>query len=423
MYKHAGQWVASSVTLVVLTMGCGKKNVDIATHPKEKPATVTALPNEANLAEIELTQKAYDRLGITTANAQRRSVANVRRLGGEIMIPPGESAVIVAPVAGTVEPPADAEMPQPGSQVTAGQRLFSFVPLLTPERFVPTPAELAQIANAKASLVSLQMTADGDVRQFAEQVAAARITLERAEQLQTDRAGSQRAVDDAKAQLAMAEAGLKVAGERTAELQRLESGMESGSPNPIAFDSPIDGTVRNIPVTLGQTVAAGNTLFEIVNLEELWIRVPVYVGLLDDLRHDGSVDVTRFGNDGQQEKISATPVQAPPAADPLSATADLYFSVQNAGRRFRPGERVAVSLPLDSASESIVVPVNSILYDIHGNTWVYEKRADRRFRRTRVLVERTTDEFAVLTRGLNEGTSVVVNGTAELFGTEFGTGK
>ncbi|MCA8989759.1 MAG: efflux RND transporter periplasmic adaptor subunit, partial [Planctomycetaceae bacterium] len=401
--------------------GCNQHSTGKADTSKEKPASVKAIPNEANLSEIELTQKAYDRLGIKTAQAEIQDLNQVRKLGGEVMVPPGESAILVAPVSGTVQPPENGELPKPGSAVSQGQVVFKFSPLLTPERFVPTPAERAQIANAQASLISLQMAADGDVQQFREQVTAARIALNRAEQLLNDRVGSERAVDDAKAQLAIAEAGLKVASERKSVLDRLSSDIEKGTATPITFASPINGVVRNVPVTLGQTVAAGNTLFEVVNLEVIWIRVPVYVGLLDELKTDEPVSIAFFGADGKETKFVASPVKAPPAADPQSSTADLYYSVENIDGRFRPGERVSVTLPMTTESRALVVPVNAIVYDINGSTWVYEKVSDLHFRRVRVLVQRTTKELAVLRSGLSEGTEVVVEGTAELFGTEFGT--
>jgi RND family efflux transporter MFP subunit len=409
--------------LILIVAGCNGQTSAKSGDSKAKPAEVKPLPNEANLADIELTPKAFDRLGITTAKAELREMAQVRRLGGEVMVPPGESAMVVAPVSGTVQPPEEGEMPKTGSAVRKGQVVFTFKPLLTPERFVPTPAERAQIANAQASLTSLQMTADGDVQQFTEQVTAAKIALARAEQLQRDRVGSERAVDDGKALLALAEAGVKVARERKAVLDRLSSEIDKVSVTPIVFDSPINGIVRSFPVTLGQTVAAGNTLFEVVNLDVIWIRVPVYVGLVNELKPDEPVSVEFFGDSGKQSKYTANPVNAPPAADPLSSTADLYYSIHNENGRFRPGERVAVTLPMKSESEALVIPAKSILYDIHGGTWVYEKIGDRHFRRSRVLVQRTTEEFAVIRSGLSDGTEVVVDGAAELFGTEFGTGK
>lgn len=412
-----------ATALVLNIAGCEQNAAKKESKVKEKPAKVTSLPNEANLAEVELTPKAFERLGITTVEARKQDMSQVRRLGGEVTIPPGESAIVVAPITGTVQAPKDAVIPKPGSAVTKGQPVFQFLPLLSPERFVPTPAERAQIANAQASLISLQMAADGDVQQFVEQVTAAKIVLGRTEQLQRDRVGSERAVDDAKAQLAIADAGLKVARERKSVLDKLSSDIEKGSVDPISFDSPIDGIVRNIPVTLGQTVATGNILFEVVNLESIWIRVPVYVGLLDELKLDEPAVIKFFGDDSQQSKFMAQPVKAPPAADPMSSTADLFYSIDNKSGRFRPGERISATLTMSNNSEVLVIPLNAILYDIYGNTWVYKKIDELKFLRTRVLVQRTTDEVAVLKSGLSEGDEVAVDGAAELFGTEFGTGK
>ncbi len=411
-----------AVSLLSL-VGCGNESGGSNPASKEKPASVKPLPNEANLADIELTQTAYDRLGISVAQVTRQDVTQVRQLGGEIIVPPGESAIVVAPVSGTVRPPKDSAMPKPGSVISKGQVVFEFEPLLTPERFVPTPAERAQIANAQASLISLQMTADGDVQQFSEQVIAARIALNRSEQLQRDRVGSERDVDNAKAQLALAEAGLHVARERKGVLDQLTSDIKTETVAPLTFDSPIDGIVRNIPVTLGQTVSAGTTLFEVVNLDVIWVRVPVYVGLLEELKLHEPMLVTFFGNEGEQTKYTASPVDAPPAADPLSSTADLIYSIDNSSGRFRPGERVSATIPMATATQSMVIPVNAILYDIYGNTWVYQKTDDLRFRRSRVLVQRTTETLAIIKDGVSEGDEVVVDGAAELFGTEFGTGK
>ncbi|MEZ5941805.1 MAG: efflux RND transporter periplasmic adaptor subunit [Planctomycetaceae bacterium] len=408
--------------LMALTAGCNQHDSKDA-PAKVKPAEVKSHPNEANIADIVLSQKAYERLGITTAKVEVRKISEARSLGGEVMTPPGELAIIVAPVSGTVLPSKDQPIPKPGSTVAKGQAVFQLQPLLTPERYVPTPAERAQIANAQASLISLQMTADGDVQQFQEQVVAAKIALDRAMKLLQDRVGSERDVDNAKAQLALAEAGLKVANERKTVLDKLSSNVEQGTVTPIPFDSPIDGIVRSIPVTLGQTVAAGNTLFEVVNLKSVWIRVPVYVGLLDQMKTGEPATIKFFGDNSADSAQVAVPVAAPPAADPLSSTADLYYEISNESGRFRPGERVSVSIPLQTESESPVVPLNSILYDIHGNTWVYAQSDELTFHRLRVVVLRTTDEFAVLGNTVPVDVEVVVDGAAELFGTEFGTGK
>jgi len=409
--------------MLIATAGCSRVADTKPPSSKESPAKVEALPKEANLAEVRLTSKAYDRLGITTARVERQQVTQVRKLAGEVTIPPGELAVIVAPFSGTIQLPADGSLPKPGSFIEKGRTIFKFMPLLTPERFVPTPAERAQIAAAQASLISLQMAADGDVKQFTEEVAAARIALNRAETLQRDRVGSKRAVDDAKALHAIAEARLMVANNRKKVLGRLTAKIENGAVSSISSDSPLDGIVRSLPVVLGQLVSTGTTLCEVVNLDTVWIRVPVYVGLLGELNLEEPATINFFGDRDNRSAFTATPVKAPPAADPISSTADLFYTLSNEDGRFRPGERVSVTLTTSGESESLVIPAKAVLYDIYGGTWVYLRVDKLHFRRARIVVRRTTKDIAVLKSGPPEGSEIVVDGAAELFGTEFGIGK
>ena len=69
------------------------------------------------------------------------------------------------------------------------------------------------------------------------------------------------------------------------------------------------------------------------------------------------------------------------------------------------------------------MPWGAIVTDIHGGTWVYEKVADRTYSRKRIGVRFVAGETAVLSNGPPAGTTVVVAGAAELFGTETGFSK
>ena len=68
----------------------------------------------------------------------------------------------------------------------------------------------------------------------------------------------------------------------------------------------------------------------------------------------------------------------------------------------------------------LVVPYSSLLYDAHGNTWVYVSPKDkvRSFRREAVTVDRIEGNDVFLTEGPDAGTVIVKVGVAELYGTE-----
>ena len=282
------------------------------------------------------------------------------------------------------------------------------------------------MANAYASLASAQIIAEGDVRLAEAEVDAAKIALDRAEQLLEDMVGSARARDDALAAYTIAQRKLDAATMRADVLNSLSLEAEEGELRTFDITSPADGILSNLTATRGQMVTVGTPLFEVVNLDSVWIRVPVYVGQLDDVNEAATAMVGKLGADRAVETREATPIAAPPTADALASTVDLYFELDNIDGSLHPGERVGVTVRLDDQTERLVIPWAAILHDHHGTEWVYEQAEDNVFRRRRVLVDYTVSrpdgDLAVLASTLPAGMLVVVDGTAELFGTEFGVG-
>ncbi len=405
--------------------GC-TNNGDAHHADKVAPATFEAVepPHETDLVIVHLTSEAVERLGITTAAVERQAMPRRRTFGGEIVIPAGNTFIVSAPVAGTVGEESGVPLPIPGSLVNAGSPVLSFTPLLSPERDVPTPAEQVAMADARASLISLQIMADGDVQRGEAEVEAATIALDRAEQLLRDQVGSARDVDDARARLEVAQTTLDAARLRKETLDELtlESTSEAVA-QPFTIVAPESGIVRTFHVAKGQHVTAGTALFEIVDLSQVWIRVPIYVGQQSEIVADSEANIVGLEGDFDLAGRVAQAVAAPPSADALAATADLYFELDNSDGAFRPGERIGMSLLLEGDAESLIIPNAAVLYDIYGGTWVYTELEGDRYQRARVVVDHTQRDIAVLASGPEVGTVIVVEGAAELFGTEFGTGK
>jgi multidrug efflux pump subunit AcrA (membrane-fusion protein) len=285
---------------------------------------------------------------------------------------------VAAPVAGTILPAATAT-PAAGMMVNKGQQIF---------RLLPTRRD------------------------------AAKQKLDRAEQLLRDKAGSVRQVEEAAEQLRLAESALKAANERMTRVTRspLEADVTVGVP------SPEGGMLQKIHVGAGQKVAASTPLFEVASLRTIWIRVPVYVGDLSAIDQREPARVQNIGDEAGSSVLLARPIAAPPSANPNAATADLYFQLP-AARGFRPGQRVEVTQTLRGTHDNLVVPDSSIVRDIHGGEWVYESVGPQQYRRRRVEVRYVNGDQAVLARGPAAGAQVVVVGAAELFSTEFSTGK
>ena len=386
-----------SVAAICLAWLPACNNGPSATPPKTAPATVAAPVKEADLTTVTLSPEAEARLGIKTATIERRAVPRTRTVGGEVVPQPGAAVVVTAPFAGTLE--ATGEPPTPGSGVERGRAVFRLLPLVPSERDAPVEAERA-VGEASAR----------------QELATQRV--QRAEMLVKDGSGSRRAVEEAQADLGIANAELKAARDRFA-LARRTTTADGG----VTIDVPISGVLRNVHVTHGQPVAAGTSLFDVVRLDTVWIRVPLYVGESAEIDTRAAATIVGLGARPDAAGLVAQPVAAPPSADPTTAAVDLYFAARNPDGQLRPGQRVGARLLKKGASNSLVAPAAALLYDAFGGTWVYEARDPHVYVRRRVVVADQIGTLAVLSQGPEPGTRVVTEGAAELFGTEFGAGK
>jgi multidrug efflux pump subunit AcrA (membrane-fusion protein) len=206
-------------------------------------------------------------------------------------------------------------------------------------------------------------------------------------------------------------------------LDKVVGQVESGTTAPVPVEAPQDGVLRAVSALPGQTVPAGAALFEVVNMDRVWVRVPVYVGDLPDIDADRHASVGNLTARPGEPTRPAEPVAAPPAATPTAGTADLIYALDNRETRYAPGQRVGATLTLKGPADGLTVAWSAVVFDIHGGAWVYEKTGERGYARRRVVVRYVVGDTAVLASGPPPGTPVVTAGAAELFGTETGFSK
>lgn len=406
---------------------CVRVSADAAGDDKKTttgPATVENRVKESDLTVIKLTPEAERRLGITLVAAERKSISLPRRLPGELLVPPGRTIVISAPVAGLVTLPSPSEsMPSSGQRVQRGNPLFRLQPGESRDGKTFVAADRISLARANADLTAARIEAEGQLEQARVRVEAADVKLKRADQLRQEGAGAQRNHDEARAELDLATSQRNAAQDRVRTLSQVLTSLESGEQATVTIEAPLDGYVRAVHAAPGQIVASGAPLLEVVAMNPLWVRVPVYVGDLSAIRASGNVRVRGLTEGPQSPSHEGRRVHAPEPADPRAATVDLQFELDNPNGEWRPGQRVAVELQTDASGEALVVPYAAILFDIYGGTWVYENTGPQVYSRRRVEIRAVSGDAAALARGLAPGARVVTAGAAELFGTEFGVGK
>ena len=303
------------------------------------PSKVENAVKEADLPLLKITPQAEQRLGLKSAKVESRKMPETRAFPGAALIP------LAAPDA-------------PAGLVP--------MPLGTPDDFRKVAGE--------------QTLADGAIAAARATLNGATLTLTRAEMLAKANAGSERALDDARTAVALANTALA-----TATSQRALLGTDVAT----ALKSP-----------------------------RRWISVSIAATELARLDTTLAASVKPIG-DAKAAVLSAKPVAAPPSATPAAGTVDLFYEVDAAA--LLAGQRVQLDIAVKgSEAPRLVLPWSAVLFDPQGGSWVYEQTAPQTFTHRRVSILRVTGTDAVLEAGPAAGATIIITGAAELFGAEFG---
>jgi RND family efflux transporter MFP subunit len=279
------------------------------------------------------------------------------------------------------------------------------VPILAPEAIVQLAPALIQ--------------AEGQVKTFTETLKQNKIALERAKMLKKESLGGSAQVEDAQAAYDVTEAQLRAA-ERNRDILA-QANNANGQFNAQDIIAPTNGVIQSLLALPGQKVQAAAPLFIVQILDPVWVRVPIYVGDLAKLTTNRDAEIRGVADLPGAPAHHGTPIPAPPSGDPLAATVNVYYRVENKDASLRTGQRVGVTLPLQGEDENLTVPLASLVRDIHGNAWVYVKTGDHAFSRRLLMIDRVVGDLAVVASGkVKPGDQAVTTGAAELFGAEFG---
>ncbi|MBS0261189.1 MAG: efflux RND transporter periplasmic adaptor subunit [Planctomycetes bacterium] len=411
--------VVSLLMVGIVTVGCDRKPTGVSVSAT--PAAVVPNPPKENLLNtFELTAEAEVRLGVSATAVEKRALQRFRMYGGEITLPTGGSIVVSAPLAGFLQPASASPRTFVGETVRRGQPIFQLVPGVDEkQQSILSPVDRLNLEMARANLAQSRNDAEAQVEQTDESLKAAKIELDRAQRLESDGAGTVANLDRAKAAYALAQKSHAAALRRREIWNRIQLDEKTGYFRPLNIEAPQDGIIRVLHAVAGEGVSAGAVLFEVLNTQSVWVKVPVYAGEIGELRLDQPARLSSLDDRAGRTAQLAQPVSAPPTAQALASTVDLYYEVENRNGELRPGQKVNVNLPLNDEFESLVIPWSALVTDINGGTWVYESLGDHRFTRRRVQVKYVVDGTAVLANGPAVGTQVVSTGAAELFGTEF----
>jgi multidrug efflux system membrane fusion protein len=182
--------------------------------------------------------------------------------------------------------------------------------------------------------------------------------------------------------------------------------------------SPIDGRLGARLVDKGNLVqSTGNTtLVNITEIKPIFVSFTLPQNTLDELRRQQgrqplTVDAVEAGNDTTLAEGKLTLVDN--MVDAATGTIHLKAQFDNQDERLWPGEFVNVRVVLSLRRQVPTVPAQTVLEGANGR-FVYVIKPDDTVERRDVEVAAVEDGKAVITKGLDSGERVVIDGQYRL---------
>lgn len=408
--EHAsgkGRWLLIVLAaLVVATL------IGLAYWRRGAKAPEAAAPAAANTTgTVKFLMEQQWRVHMMLAKAESRQVTRQITATGRVIPAAQNQAIVAPPVGGLI---AGSGLPRIGQRVARGQTIALL-------RQTPTASEASQIAAANAQLRIEGTRLESERRGMAEKLNAAKAEVdeakhdfERSQRLYARQATSQQKLEQDEAKFKIAEAGYNAA---LKQLEVLNASEQNKALAPIVtatgytVTAPISGTIVKVHKAMGEQVAPGEAIVEIVNLETVWVEAPIFERDLEKLSGKTRALFTTTAYPGTEFKGSVVDIS--PVIDPEKRTANVIFAVPNGGRPLRIGMQANVRLDTGESVDAMVIPAAAVL-EHEGKKIVYVLLSGEEFERREVtLGDEAGGKVAVLA-GLKAGERVVTQGALQL---------
>jgi membrane fusion protein, heavy metal efflux system len=190
--------------------------------------------------------------------------------------------------------------------------------------------------------------------------------------------------------------------------------LQVGDPPPrVRYASPIDGTVIDRHVVVGESIDPNGHLLEVANLSEVLAVGRVFEGQIERVALGQSVRVAvpsfpERSFEGVVERLGGQ-------LDPVTRSLPLYVRVRNPDLALRPNMRAVLAVVTERADVALVVPRAAVLGDF-GALFVFaaDDADPTRFERRAVVAGLADERSIEIIEGVLPGERVVTDGNYSL---------
>jgi membrane fusion protein, heavy metal efflux system len=367
----------------------------------------TAAPAAASTGRVSFLMEQQWLIKLKLAKAEEVLRAPQIQSTGRVVPVPAKRAIVAPPVGGIIGAGA---MPRIGQQVSQGRLLVTLVQ-------TPTAAEAAQIQAAATQIQIENSRVDAERRKLAQIEIEAKARLEeaahdlgRSQRLYEKKAYSAKALEADELARDVAAAQLEAVREQLKALQSATSTAPALGAN-YNVHAPISGTVVSVSKAVGEQVAPGEAIVEIVDLDTVWVEAPIFERDLGKLAKDGHAIFTTAAYPGKE--FQGRLINIGKVIDEESRTAKAIFEIPNRSEELSIGMQANLRLDSGPRTPVLLIPREAVL-DNEGRKIVYVLLSGEEFERRDVMVGDEYGGKVAILSGVHPGERVVTQGAYQL---------
>ncbi|HMA19216.1 MAG TPA: efflux RND transporter periplasmic adaptor subunit, partial [Gemmatimonadaceae bacterium] len=175
----------------------------------------------------------------------------------------------------------------------------------------------------------------------------------------------------------------------------------------LTLRSPISGVVIEKNVLGGQKIMAGETLYKVADLSDVWLEGEVFERDLPSVRVGTDVKAEFDALPGEVRVGQVSYLY--PVLNPETRTARIRVALRNPGMQLKPG--MYATIRIEGAAETAVSVPRSAVLSTGERTMVFVRRADGMLEPREVRIAESTEDRTRILSGVNVGETVVASAT------------
>ncbi len=196
------------------------------------------------------------------------------------------------------------------------------------------------------------------------------------------------------------------------QLFTANAGRSTGNTKMITLTAPISGVVGAFNYSIGAVVNAGETLFDITNLEKVLVEAQVFASDAEQLKSvEKIIASSNIQNDTSSYRLKL--VSTAQSVNSTNQSQKVIFEIINPKSQFKIGENIKVFIFSKDISTQVIVPTDAIA-EINGKPAVFVKDKAEQYSISYINKGSSNGKYTTIIKGVEEGERVVTTGVYQM---------